>query len=123
MEPRRQQLPAFDPKATPSGVGDMRFGGGRRPSMAPMAMAEDKKPANMRRIRNRTELIFGGIFALVAAAMVLGAMSIALPSLGLYDRSSPDEQAAATDPTEAPAAEQPAEELQGGVKVRKGLKK
>ena len=121
----RTVAPEFDPmKATPSGVSDMRFGGGRRPqSMAPEALMEEvRKPVDLRWARYKTEIIFGGIFAMVGVAMVLGAVTVAIP--GFYNaKEVPVAQAPAADEADEAPAEEPSGELQGGVKVRKGIKK
>ena len=121
MHQRKNQrsLSPEDLKMTPNTAMEMRFGpGGKRRPKASGMVEDDKKPVNLRKFRNRTEIIFGVIFSVIAAIMVAGALTLVIPSPFAADETPASAEAATP---EADAPEEDGRELQGGVKVRKGI--
>ncbi len=109
-------------KFTPNTAREMRFGpdGKARPRARRLATDEVPRPVNLKKVRHRTDRIFGVVFGVVAALMVAGALAqFAVPFLVDWATATPEVEAAQPGtPDEAPA-----KEIQGGIKVRKGLQK
>lgn len=122
-QPEIPELSKEDLKFTPNTAMEMRFGpnGQARPRAAslPPQELEERKPVNLRRVRNRTEIFFGVIFSIVAALMVAGALYLLVPSPTAG--SAPAAPTAEEGATEAAAAQPEEDREVQGVKVRKGL--
>lgn len=105
-------------KLTPNSAMEIRRSrDDRRPHAAAAAAEVERKPVNLKKVRNRTDNLFGAVFGVIGFLMVVGALGVLYFIQTYDDPSDPTAEA----PGDAPAEAGEEKELQGGVKVRKGF--